>query len=45
MKRTVSIFLSIFVMALFCSGCLVAESKYLKKADEADQLTQAGGFS
>jgi chemotaxis protein MotB len=40
MKRAASIFLSIFVMALFCSGCLVAESKYLKKADEANQLSQ-----
>lgn len=40
MKRTTSIFLSILLMALLCSGCLVAESKYLKKVDEADQLTQ-----
>lgn len=28
-------------MALLCSGCLVAESKYLKKVDEADQLAQS----
>lgn len=40
MKSTASMFLSILVMALFCSGCLVAESKYLKKADEATQLTE-----
>ena len=39
MKKTASIFLSILIMALLCSGCLVAESKYLKKVDEADQLT------
>ena len=40
MKRTASIFLGIFLMALLCSGCLVAESKYMTKADEADQLTK-----
>ena len=40
MKRTASILFSLFLMALLCSGCLVAESKYLKKASEADQLTQ-----
>jgi len=40
MKRTASILFSIFVMALLCSGCLVAESKYLKKTNEADQLTR-----
>lgn len=39
MKRTASVFLSIFMMALISSGCLVAESKYLKKADEATELT------
>ncbi|MEE9912697.1 MAG: OmpA family protein [Deltaproteobacteria bacterium] len=40
MKRTASIFLSLVVLAFLCSGCLVAESKYLKKTDEANQLTQ-----
>jgi chemotaxis protein MotB len=40
MKRIIGVFSGIFIMTLFCSGCLVAESKYLKKADEADQLTQ-----
>ena len=40
MKKNIHLFASIFVMSLFCSGCLVAESKYLKKADEADQLTR-----
>ena len=38
MKRTASIFLSILLMAFLASGCLVAESKYMKKSDEADQL-------
>ena len=40
MKRTASIFLGIFLMALLCSGCMVAESKYIKKTEEANQLTQ-----
>ena len=36
MKRTVSVFLGIFMMAVLCSGCMVAESKYLAKVNEAD---------
>lgn len=44
MKRTVSILFSIFIMSLLCSGCLVAESKYLKKADEANQLANSLTF-
>lgn len=40
MKRTVSIFLSILVLAMLCGGCVVAESKYLTKVDEADKLTK-----
>ncbi len=40
MKRTALICLSIFLMAVLCSGCLVTESKYLKKVSEADQLSQ-----
>ena len=40
MKKTALIGLSIFLMAVLCSGCLVSESKYLKKVSEADQLTQ-----
>lgn len=40
MKRTATIFLGILVLALLCNGCMVAESKYLKKADEAEQLTK-----
>jgi chemotaxis protein MotB len=40
MKITASMFLSIFLVSLFCSGCMLAESKYLKKAEEADQLNQ-----
>ena len=27
-------------MSLFCSGCLVAESKYIKKVEEADSLSK-----
>lgn len=40
MKRTAVIFLGIFMLAFLCSGCMVRESKYLKKVDEADQLTK-----
>ncbi len=40
MRRTALIFLSILLMALLASGCLVAESKYMKKAEEADQLSK-----
>ena len=40
MKRTASVFLSIFIMALLCSGCMVAESKYLAKSNEADTLSK-----
>ena len=40
MKSTALVFLSIFMLAFLCSGCLVAESKYLKKVDETDQLTK-----
>jgi chemotaxis protein MotB len=40
MKRNIQLLVSIFVMSLFCSGCLVAESKYIKKSEEADSLTQ-----
>ncbi len=40
MKRTAKIFLSIFIMAVFCSGCLVAESKYTTKVNEADTLSK-----
>ena len=32
--------ISLLTLALLCSGCLVAESKYLKKVDETNQLTQ-----
>jgi len=38
MKRTASIFVSILVLAFLCSGCLVTESKYLKKSEEAASL-------
>lgn len=31
MKINIQLFSSIFVMSLFCSGCLVAKSKYIKK--------------
>jgi chemotaxis protein MotB len=40
MKKNIHLFVSIFVMALFCSGCLVAESKYIKKVEEADNLSK-----
>jgi len=38
MKRTASIFLGIIVLAFLCSGCLVTESKYIKKSEEAASL-------
>lgn len=37
MKKIYS-FTSIFIMTLFCSSCLVAESKYIKKSEEVDNL-------
>ncbi len=40
MRRTTSILLGLFLMATLCSGCLVAESKYLKKVNEADELSR-----
>jgi len=40
MKRTASIFLGILMMAVLCSGCMVAESKYLAKENEARTLTE-----
>jgi len=40
MKKTTYFFISIFVLALFCSSCLVMESTYVKKSQEADNLTQ-----
>ena len=40
MKKNIHLFVSIFVMSLFCSGCLVAESKYIKKVEEADSLSK-----
>jgi chemotaxis protein MotB len=40
MKRITYLFISIFVLALFCSGCLVMESTYMKKSQEADNLTK-----
>jgi chemotaxis protein MotB len=36
MKRTASIFFGIFIMTVLCNGCMVAESKYLAKVNEAD---------
>jgi chemotaxis protein MotB len=40
MKRNIYVFASIFIMALFCSGCLVAESKYTKKVEDVENLTK-----
>jgi chemotaxis protein MotB len=39
MKRTASFFLGILMMAVLCNGCMVAESKYLTKENEAKTLT------
>jgi chemotaxis protein MotB len=39
MKRTTSFFLGILMMAVLCNGCMVAESKYLTKVNEAQTLT------
>jgi len=39
MKRTATFFLSILLMAVFCGGCVVAQSKYLAKENEAQALT------
>jgi len=36
MKRTAYLFFNIFMMAVLCSGCMVAESKYLTKVNEAE---------
>lgn len=45
MRKTASILLSLSLMAALTSGCLVAESKYLKKVNEADELSrQAASF-
>jgi chemotaxis protein MotB len=40
MKKTTYFFISIFILALFCSGCLVTEGTYVKKVQEADSLTK-----
>jgi chemotaxis protein MotB len=40
MKRTFFVFASILIMALFFSGCLVSEGKYIKKSEEADNLAK-----
>jgi chemotaxis protein MotB len=40
MKRTIYLFFSIFMMAVLCSGCMVAESKYLAKVNEADAISK-----
>jgi septal ring factor EnvC (AmiA/AmiB activator) len=40
MKRKIFVFTGIFIMALFCSGCLVSEDKYIKKSAEAENLTK-----
>jgi chemotaxis protein MotB len=40
MRRTVTFFLGMLMMAVFCSGCMVAESKYLTKVNEAQTLTE-----
>lgn len=40
MKRNIYVFASIFVMSLFLSSCMVAEDKYIKKSEEADNLSK-----
>jgi len=40
MKKNIHLFISIFVMSLFCSSCLVTESSYIKKTEEADSLSK-----
>lgn len=40
MKRTIFVFASILIMALFFSGCVVSENKYIKKSEEADSLAK-----
>jgi len=40
MKKNIHLFISIFVMSLFCSSCLVMESSYIKKTEEADNLSK-----
>jgi chemotaxis protein MotB len=40
MKKTIYFFASIIVLALFSSSCLVMESTYVKKSQEADSLTK-----
>ena len=40
MKRTAYLFFSILMMAVLCSGCMVAESKYLAKVNEADATSK-----
>jgi chemotaxis protein MotB len=40
MKRTAYFFFSIIMMAVLCSGCMVAESKYLAKVNEADATSK-----
>jgi chemotaxis protein MotB len=40
MKRKIYVFAGIFIMALFCSGCVVSEDKYMKKSAEADNLSK-----
>jgi len=40
MKRKIYVFTGIFIMAVFFSGCVVSENKYMKKSAEAENLTK-----
>jgi chemotaxis protein MotB len=40
MKKKYFALTSIMIMAIFLNGCLVTQSKYIKKAEEADKLAQ-----
>ncbi len=39
MKKRIISYTCIFILAIFCSGCLVTEGTYVKKVQEADSLT------
>ena len=40
MKARFNSFICVFILALFCSGCLVTEGTYVKKVQEADGLSK-----
>src|SRR4030042_6297905 len=40
MKRISFVFAAFFIAVIFFNGCLVSESKYIKKSEEADKLSR-----